>query len=321
MSNSIVLNEASLPFESIEDCEKNIQNFFYLLHEIKNHNIKFSRVDEVEGAWNKLNYADGFNFDKWISSIDDIEQQRKIKSVISGLQCPLTDMNINKKNINVKDILFIHNDHSESEVLGLGFAHLNDSYSFSAESKEYWAKDEIPITLQWYEEDEYKELPVRVPNISSSVHFDSFLLKLDELRTINREYFSKLQVKDNNDFPNLLFTETFIKSMALPSTQLLDCKQVLYVLKQLNNAICQSGNLIELRENSSLSITKESIMTMQNAYLARLRRFKHPDLGDIVFEPHVKNFDNGKRMHIYIDYSEKKICIGYFGKHLKTSSD
>ena len=99
MFDSVVLNEASLPFESIEDCENNITSFFDLLHEAKNNNVQFSRADDLEGSWNHLNYANGFNFDRWLNSINDRYRQRQIKSVISDLKCPLMNLVPNKSGV------------------------------------------------------------------------------------------------------------------------------------------------------------------------------------------------------------------------------
>ena len=57
MFDSVVLNEASLPFESLEECENKIISFFDLLHEAKSNNVQFSRADELDGSWIHLNYA------------------------------------------------------------------------------------------------------------------------------------------------------------------------------------------------------------------------------------------------------------------------
>lgn len=73
-----------------------------------------------------------------------------------------------------------------------------------------------------------------------------------------------------------------------------------------------------LAKNSELTITGESVETMRAKKHARKRQFKHPVLGQTLFEEHVKKFPNGKRMHILADYKNHTICIGYFGSHLST---
>ena len=99
----------------------------------------------------------------------------------------------------------------------------------------------------------------------------------------------------------------------------MDFRKLIVVLESFNIAIVDSKNMKELEMGSSLTITDESKPTMVDRSLARMRRFKHPTLGDTTFDPHIKNFVNGKRMHILADYNDKTICIGYFGNHLKTS--
>ncbi|MFT6084674.1 MAG: hypothetical protein ACJA1M_001575, partial [Alphaproteobacteria bacterium] len=77
-------------------------------------------------------------------------------------------------------------------------------------------------------------------------------------------------------------------------------------------------NIDDLNNQSELDISKESTATMSTLKHVRRRTFKHPDLGDKIFEDHVKGFANNKRMHILPDYIKHTISIGYFGRHLST---
>lgn len=321
MFDSVVLNEASLPFQSIKDCRDNINSFFDLLHQAKNNDVQFSRVDELEGDWNQLNYADGFSFDQWFNSIGDIDRQRQIKSVLANLKCPVVNINSNKSNLDVDNVFFLHESNRNSEVFGLAFAHLNYSHSLSIASKPCWLQSSVSIIKGWYEGNEYNELEIDVPNISSVQQLQPFLERFKSLRQQNKDYLANLKNENNSDFKNLIFTDSFLKSVASSSLQPVDFKRLVVVLESLDKAIADSKNLQELERASSLTITDESKSTMADRSLSRLRQFKHPTLGDTIFEPHIKNFVNGKRMHILADYHNKTICIGYFGNHLKTSSN
>lgn len=321
MFDSMVLNEASLPFQSIQDCKNNIRDFFDLLHQAKTNDVQFSRVDGLEGDWNQLNYADGFSFNHWFNSIEDIDRQRQIKSVLANLKCPLVNVSSNKSNFDVSDVFFLHESNRDSEVFGLAFAHLNFSHSLSIASKACWLQSTVPIVKVWYEGDEYHELEIDVPNISSVQQIQPFLDSFKSLRQQNKAYLANLKNNNNNDFKNLIFTDSFLKSVSSSSLQPVDFKRLIAVLESLDKAIVNSKNMQELEMESSLTITDESKPTMADKSLARMRRFKHPTLGDTIFEPHIKNFVNGKRMHILADYNHKTICIGYFGNHLKTSGD
>jgi len=320
MFDSVVLNEASLPFESLEECENKIISFFDLLHEAKSNSVQFSRADNLEGSWSLLNYASGFSFDKWLNSIEDRDRQRQIKSVITDLECPLMNLASNRSGVDPSQVMFYHESNPDSEVSGLAFAYLNQSHSLSAPSKLWWQQDSVSIIKEWCENSDFIKETVQVPNVSSSQQLTTFLSHFRALRQSNKSYLAELKVKDNADFPNLLFTENFLKSVRSVSLEPIDFRKLICVLTNLNSAILLSTNLVELSHHSSLTITNESTPTMDNKALARQREFKHPILGKKTFEPHIKNFINFKRMHILPDYTEKKICIGYFGNHLKTSS-
>lgn len=320
MFDSVVLNEASLPFESLEECEHKITSFFDLLHEAKTNNVQFSRADDLEGSWNHLNYANGFSFDKWLNAIEDKDRQRQIKSVISDLKCPLMSLASNRSRVDPNQVLFYHESNPDADISGLAFAHLNQSHSLSAPSKCCWQQDSVSMIKEWYENTISIKETVQVPNVSSMEQLAKFLDNFKALRQSNKSYLTSLKVKDNDDFPNLLFTESFLKSVRSVSLEPIDFKKLISVLKSLNSAILLSKSLLDLSHYSSLTITNESTPTMDNKTLARQRIFKHPILGNKTFEPHIKNFINYKRMHILPDYTEQKICIGYFGNHLKTSS-
>lgn len=49
MSESLILNEASLPFFSVDDCEENLAVFFEILHSANLKGITFYRADGLEG--------------------------------------------------------------------------------------------------------------------------------------------------------------------------------------------------------------------------------------------------------------------------------
>ena len=317
----MVLNEASLPFNSAEDCLNNLASFFYILHKTKLQNVQFSRADDIEGSWNALNYADDFNFGQWLNCISDRDQLRQIKSVLSTIQCPLVSINDNAENVPASDILFALSDDDTVEVLGLGFASLNNAHGLSFASKPHWKENSVAITKLWDEAGDVIVQQVDVPNVCTIEQVERFVAALAVEKQKNRNYFENFKAEGNTDFPNLLFTESVLKTFKASSLSPLDYRKVLEALSKLNNAIVSSNNLEDLAQHSELRISGESTETMSSRRLARLRNFKHPILGVTPFEDHVKNFPEAKRMHIFCNYEEKKVCIGYFGRHLKTISE
>lgn len=320
MFEALVLNEASLPFETIGECENKISTFFQILHKAKTHKIDLVQVGDVEGSWTQLDYGNGFVLEKWLNSISDRDRQRQIKSVLSDMKCPLVDINNNRALLNVDNLLFVLENEENLEVLGLGYAFLNSSYGLSFASNDCWEKDSISIVKLSDENGREIRDRVTVSNIATIEHLDSFAAYYEAQKQKDRAYLDGIEVSGNDDFQNLTFTKSVLKSFKSTSLQSRDFTKVINVLNKLNASILSSSNLAELASNSGLCISQESESTMSNRSLVRLRTFRHPILGESVFETHIKNFSKGRRMHILADYESKDICIGYFGKHLRTSS-
>ena len=320
MTEQVVVNEASLPFKTLDDCNRNIENIFNILHEARLGNLSFCRTDGYEGDWGRLNYADGFEFGFWLSNIDDNEKIRQVKSVLANVRCPLRSLSNTQDGLDFKNISFYLDSDDSFELYGLGYAHEVNKYSFSFASDDIWISDTISI-MKMYEKDGNANIEeVTVKNIASMRQLVCYLKELEQSRKDNKDFLCELDTKDNEYFPNLLFTESVLKSFRSASLQTVDFFRVIDVLGKLDKAILTSVNISELSENSGLSITGESTTTMGNRVLVRMRTFKHPENGKQVFEDHVKNFPNAKRMHILADFDNKKVCIGYFGPHLKTSN-
>lgn len=320
MIGEMVLNEASLPFDSQQECIDNLDVFFSILHQTKSQNVTFARVDDIEGSWDKLVYADDFSFGHWLNSLTDIDLKRQIQSVLTSIKCPLRNIDDNVREVTASNMLFLLSSDESVEVLGLGFASLNNCHGLSFSSKEHWTQDLIKIKKQWDDNSVVIEEYDDVSNICTREQVDIFLRALENEKQQNRSYFNNIRTEGNTDFPNLLFTESVLKVFRSTTLSAIDYRDILNALNQLNGAILNSNSLVELVAFSKLRISGESPQTMGRKPLRNLRTFKHPELGSTVFEDHVKNFVGARRMHIFSNYKDNKICIGYFGNHLKTVS-
>ena len=221
----------------------------------------------------------------------------------------------------MKDVLFVLSSDRNIEVQALGVASLINTHGVSFASHDNWKVNPVVITRQWDENGAVKEQELDVPNVCSISHLDEVLAELDARQKSNRSYLSSLTVHDNKDFPNLIFCESALKNLCSAAVTTRDFPKIIEVLDNLDGAICDSSNQAELIKNSELNISRESTETMQALKHARKRWFKHPNLGKTLFESHVKNFTDGKRMHILADYTNNTVCVGYFGRHLSTVSD
>lgn len=316
MPDSLIINDASLPFSSDIECKKNLEAFFEIVHLADSAGISFNQADERHGNWNSLNYAEGFIFGEWINQIDNLNSQI-VKNVISKVHCPLIELGEDIRE-NLNGMLFMLSCDRDVDVTSLGVASNIDSHAISFISHINWTPNPISIVKLWEENEKWIEQLIEVPNISTLEHLKEYIAELKHERQQNRNYLRKLVAQDNEDFPNIIFCNAALKNLKSPSVTLNDFHKITEALRKLNNAILISNNIEELKSNSKLTISGESIPTMENRKYARQREFKHPTLGKKLFEQHVKNFPDAKRMHILADYIGNKVSIGYFGCHLPT---
>lgn len=316
MSNRLIINDASLPFSSDIECNNKLESFFKIIHHADSAGISFNQADERHGNWNALNYAEGFIFGEWINRIDKTSSLI-VKNVISKVDCPLIEFEENIRDT-LGSIIFMLSSDRSIEVTSLGLASIIDLHAVSFPSHNKWVSNPIPIVRQWEENNEWQEQLIDVPNISSLDHLKSFIAELDNKRQQNKNYLKDLTLQDNADFPNIIFCNSALKNIKSPSVTIDDFRKIIEVLRNLNNAILISNDIEELKSNSKLTISGESNPTMNNPKYARQREFRHPTLGKMIFEQHVKNFPDAKRMHILADYIGNTVYIGYFGSHLST---
>lgn len=320
MSDGLILNEASLPFKSAYDCEQNLELFFSLIHEASLHGVEFYRADEIEGGWNSLIYAEEFIFEKWLDSLskDNKDVSLLVKNVLSKVKCPLIYNDDKSLKESTNNIIFSLLANEDIEVQGLGVASITGNHGISFLSHEYWKVNPITIIQQQDSAGGIEKKNIDVINIHSSKCLNKTLKYLQEKKQSNRDYFHSLSTHGNIDFPNLILCKSLLKDVCSSTVTTHDFKHIINALNLLNDAICDSSNLDKLIELSTLEISMESNETMNCVRYKRRRYFNHPTLGQVLFEAHVKNFINGKRMHIYPEYDKNTICIGYFGKHLPT---
>lgn len=94
--------------------------------------------------------------------------------------------------------------------------------------------------------------------------------------------------------------------------------QIVEKLKELNKAVqtWQEGafSYKAINKHFALTISPESKLTMDN--YGNERKFKLPNGNIEIFELHIKTGD--LRFHFFPNNTDRKVYIGYIGKHLKT---
>lgn len=313
---NLIINEISLPFLTKEQCISELTSFFKLIHLADYEGICFNHGDKPLGNWNSLHYANDFIFSEWISKLD-YDSSNLVKNVLSKVDCPIAFLEDNVRDT-LCELMFSLSCDRDVEVSSLGVAATIGSHALSFPSQEYWLQNPIPIIKSWEDSSEWKDDLISVPNIFSLEHLETYISEITNARKTNKAYLSSLDIKDNQDFPNLIFCKNVLKNFSSSALTINDFAKINDILTKLDTVILTSNNLDDFKLGLDLSISGESKATMERPKYARQREFEHPDLGKVIFEQHVKNFEGGKRMHILADFTSKKVAIGYFGSHLPT---
>jgi len=316
MKGSLIFNDASLPFTSEGDCNNKLANFFEIIHLADAKGIKFYNTDETHEKWSLINYSEGFSFGEWLDKLDH-NSSLIVKNVISKVKCPILQTTEDIE-IAIDSTLYLLEHDRDIDVKSLGLTSKVDGKAISAPSQEYWMCNPIPIIRQWDEQGQWEEERLDVSNIYCKEALNSCIEEIELLRQSNQSYLKNLSNKGNEDFPNIIFCQSALKDFKSTNITTIDFPKIIEALNRLNNAIVVSDDMESLRFNSQLTISGESTETMNRRKYSRQRCFIHPDVGETLFEQHVKNFPDGKRMHFLADFQQQTVSIGYFGHHLST---
>lgn len=318
MQGLLVLNEASLPFPCLLSCQEGLVTFFSILQRAHVKKLRFFHCEGgADRSWAGFLYAEGFEFGHWLNDIDT-DLRLTVKDVLANVYCPSVASHQQLAELFPERFIHFLASDPDVETVGLGIANLLSGHGLSFSSSPKWTHEEICVIRQWDEGGSVTSVELSVPNVHSVAALDNALSRIIAEAQQHRTYFHNLTEENNDDFPNLIFCRSAIKDLQNPSNTPLDFKNLVHALNQLNDSVVRSKSVLELIEQSGLDISGESDATLNNRKLLLRRQFNHPHLGPTIFEHHVKNFNAGKRLHFLIDFDGRKLCIGYFGKHLPT---
>lgn len=204
---------------------------------------------------------------------------------------------------------------------GLGFTYLLGGLAFSILSESCWDTASLDIDwLEWEPESQcFVESCQTLRHISRSRHVsvDHVHWIENRIRTGVRTGVDLIQ-RANTLFPNLVFCKDAskqIEELTAASIHLPKILDRLFELEKLANTWEQNDFNYHQIPNAST----ESRSTM-GRYGDR-RKFVCPDGQRRLFEWHLKSLPQAWRIHFWADPRQKKILIGYVGKHLPTSQD
>ncbi len=326
MSNGILLNHHSLPFESEADADNGLLVFFNLLKHCRKAGLKILLVDEDQDkSLMSLELAEGYFVRTWFASASKnselIDWCRFLRSVET--KQPLFET-VGLQNVDDVVEVGLLGESTGMGVLLAAFYFGTFLTSFSALDR--WLKPHISVWILDLTEksDDPTEKEDLLLNLFDD---DSLAIHGDELKRRRNNLINSARdiwVQRSELFPNLSLLSnqigTSLKSWSARQDVLLKARDSLNVL-ELFCAKWKSGEYVDYRHeylrNLGLAaeITGESASISNDPKKKKERMFWLDDGREVYCENHVK-LPGGYRLHFYPDTSVKRIYVAYLGPHL-----
>jgi len=322
LNNHLIFNHHSLPYSSKELARNAVTGFLKICLKLKQYGFQIVFFEETQDkTWFRIELAPGYFWQEWYNenkktaSLKD--QLRAFLSLETKyLQLSADDMASDLQSFETK----LSNSYDELPILRAAIWHNCPIISYP--TKEPWNSSPITINITKLEENE--KLVCFEKEIINYYAIDKIdENKLQVLQQASIVSGQELWKQSGEIFQNLCFcgdSQTQLKFFNLGESILEQVKNVLYKLDEFCNkwergvfAIYSHENLCSL----GLNVSGESQSVRNNSKMRNEREFHLPNGEKQFFEEHVK-LNCGIRIHFYPDKNNKKIYIGYIGKHLST---
>jgi hypothetical protein len=324
VTNYLVFNHHSLPFDHRGDAEAAVPDFLKMCIEAQNAGIRIILVDQsIDRSWFRLELAAGYFWKDWHDQhqkgiyLDIIRAFRSIAT-----QTPFfSDDDINS-GADLFDVAL--NDNSNYSAVRAAAWHESSMAGF--ETRPPWDSSplQVIVTRLNPETSEIEYSNSEIINFYSYSIFCEHLPQLLEQR--NASILSGKEIVNRlvELYPKVVLcgkAAQQLNNWSASSTILTQVKQSLLSLSQFalkwQKGKFTNYNTDALRESGlAFQVSGESETVRTNPTLRREREFWLPCGRKEYFEQHIK-MSFGYRLHFYPDNETCEIFVGYIGPHLK----
>jgi hypothetical protein len=323
MSNGIVLNHCSLPFESRECANKGILVFFKVLKVCRRSGLKILLVDaDQDKSLMRLQLAEGYFISDWLNQAKNNSE--------------LTDWSRFLRSLETKQPLFEQAD--IDDIDGGVDVGLKDSSGCPVLLAAYWLETFVvsfatiekwltPFLSVWVVDlregsDEVKEDQLcNLANDACLTQHEQILAERrnELIRSANDIWHNRAEL-----FPNLTLLSnqigTALKTWSHRQDVLLKARDALNILESFslkwkNNEYADYQHCILRDLGLAAEVSGESPSVTNDPKKKKERMFWLDDGRQIYCENHVK-LPDGYRLHFYPDSIKKHIYVAYLGPHL-----
>ncbi len=268
-----------------------------------------------------LNLSTDYNIDSWLKD-NRINSDLRDNFLLISTTSPLVKAaDIEQDEQYSRSEFFKNLNKKDHQVWGLGATYIYDTISFSLATHEEWGKTKVEIIHYYLDENaEEKNSDRVIRHFSTTETLASHLEWYQAYQLENLKKGADIWEKRKEHFPNLGFnndTEKQLKGIGDSKT----LSKVFNALRQLDdytkNWKTGGFNYEDAAGKTGIKMSPESATTNQK--FGSQRTFTIPGLGRKLFDLHIKLGDI--RIHFYPVEAERKIYIGYIGKHLRIVSE
>ena len=298
MVNFSVFNELSLPLRDIKEFE----NFFEVLTSLRNLGLEKIRMDRKFTQYSEI--LPNLTFQQLIGQVSNRDKKRRllnfIKDSITVIESPLIMDNEDEKEQLLENEYFYKD---VSTIGALACCDIWNTITVSFSSDRQWNTNYIILKKQTILDE--NKININIRHSSKAEHLDThkdFFKELEEEK--------KLGIRQDEFWENR--ANLFPKKIVF-------CTEI---KKQINgldkNIFQQAMSILRDVESGKKKITDynhspESKSVCNDVKLRKMRIFTYKNI-KIQFDDHLKSLPNANRM--YFLERNKKIYIGYIGKHL-----
>ncbi|MDX2248970.1 MAG: hypothetical protein SF052_19440 [Bacteroidia bacterium] len=317
----LILNEASIPYPDRREADQKFPACLAIVSSAFDSHFKSLLLSGNLGqSWYEIPLAEAYPFREWLE-IQEREYQRRVKSFITKAavpQIPAEEVVIAERFALSEFFLF---EEREISVPSLGAACLLGQLALSFDSHTRWQPARISLWHTELTSEGDQEAVLDVHHCVSAAQWQVFKDRIIEERRDSLRKGSELWDNREAEFPHIVFcgqTKSQLQHIFVSAT----VYNQLYGALTALNSYCEKGqdfSLASLKAETQLTISDESDTVKNNPRLSNLRTFVVGSEKQF-FGFHIKNFSGAFRLHFYPNPSEKKMYIGYFGKHLPTAT-
>ena len=324
MTDCLVFNHHSLPFDHADIAERAVPDFLKTCIEAKNAGLGTILADQkVDRFWYRLELAPGFFWQNWYDRHQDDEHRDIIRAFRSiATQSPF---------FNVDDIadgadLFEASLNGCKNYSAVSAAAWHESPLVSFATRDPWNISPLSITITRLNltTTEIENKDAEIQNFYSHAILSGCLPDL--LRRRNAALRSGKEVVDGFGelYPAISLCGKAPQQLNNWSSSLTVLEQVKESLTVLNDfsSRWKDNQFVEYRNEFlralglSFQVSGESQTVRDNPRLRREREFWLPRGNQEFFELHVK-ISFGYRLHFFPDSEVRQIYVGYIGPHLR----